>query len=98
MEFYYYNTKTFASKWNKPLLLSEELPKPNKWYKCKDPNNVTFYYWPGPDKGDYKLGDVSYEKPIDYYEEVENNEEFAEDGFIDNGAYDEGQDDEEQKW
>ena len=73
MEFYYYNTKTFAAKWTRPILLSEELHKPNKWYECRDPNSVVFYYWPGPDKGDYKLGDVTYEKPTEFVAAGEEN-------------------------
>ena len=68
MDFYYYNTRTGASKWKKPLLLSIDVPRPNKWYECRDPNSVLFYYWPGPAKGDYGLGEVSYEKPYDYIE------------------------------
>jgi hypothetical protein len=80
MEFYYYNTRTYLAKWSKPLLLSEELHKPNKWYKCRDPNSVAFFYWPGPDKGErvrpgHRLGEVMYERPVDYYSEGEGQGE-----------------------
>ena len=101
MEFYYYNTRTFASKWEKPLLLSKDVPRPDKWYKCRDPNSVMFYYWPGPAKGWKGLGEVTYEKPFDYYSDNEENPEDEandeEGGKNKGGEYDWGEEDWEEE-
>ena len=92
MEFYYYNTRTYASKWKKPLLLSGDVTRPNKWYECRDSNSVLFYYWPGPDKGDYGLGEVTYEKPYDFNpdytaEYTEGNADNGEEEYADGQEY-----------